>query len=154
MFKLNVDRSEIYTNVRWRGLIKRQLVRNMIERFIDRQWSPFSALDVQNYVKLELRMWIPLHQIRGFMKTRLGLSYKKGNWRSINLDMQSTKLFSNFCSDASSAIASYKTIMKFRWKFNQQRYLRSLFVAKKKRIMKFKQYNYKEVNKHDFSYCE
>ena len=37
MFKLNVDRSEIYTNVRCRGFIKRQLVQNIIKRFIDRQ---------------------------------------------------------------------------------------------------------------------
>ena len=33
-------------------------------------------------------MCIPLHQIRGFMETRLGLSYKNGNWRPINLDRQ------------------------------------------------------------------
>ena len=87
-FKLNVNRSEIYTNVRCRGLIKHQLVKNIIKRFIDQQWSPFSALDVQNYVKLELKMLITLHQIRGYMKARLGLSYKKGNWRPINLDRQ------------------------------------------------------------------
>ena len=64
MFKLNVDRSEIYTNVRCRGLIKRQLVQNIIKRFInsnDRHFQLWTSKIMWNwnsgcgfhYIKLE-----------------------------------------------------------------------------------------------------
>ena len=90
-FNIKVMRSEIY-KILCRRQIKQTFVQDAIWEFVSKRCSPFFSSEIQNHIKLELRILLPLHQIRSFMKTSLNLSYKKENKRPLNLDRESHNL--------------------------------------------------------------
>ena len=91
-FSSNIDRSRIYKKIRWRKLIQSKTVMQYISKFASWQTGCFTAADVQEYIKDQLLVSIPLHQIRKHLKINEKLSYKKGNPRPVNLDVSRVKL--------------------------------------------------------------
>ena len=88
LFGLKIKRHEIYSKVRWRKSIQQPYIQNTIREFVNQQSASFVAADVKRFVKSKLRVEIPEHQIRSYMKNSLNLSYKKGSRRPINLDIK------------------------------------------------------------------
>ena len=88
LFSLKIKRHEIYSKVRWRKLIQQPYIRSTIQNFVNQQSASFVARDVKRFVKSELKVEIPVHQIRNYMKSSLNLSYKKGSRRPIDLDIK------------------------------------------------------------------
>ena len=77
LFSLKIKRHEIYSKVRWRKLIQQPYIRSTIQNFVNQQSASFVARDVKRFVKSELKVEIPVHQIRNYMKSSLNQSYKK-----------------------------------------------------------------------------
>ena len=63
-----------------------------ISKYTSGQTWCFEAVDVQRYIKDQLLVSIPLHQIRKHIKINKKLNYKKGNPRHVNLDTVRVKL--------------------------------------------------------------
>ena len=86
LFRTKENRRNIFSNIRWRKLIESEIVQNEIMMYTSQNSSPFVAANVQEHLNDTLHVIIPVHQIRLFLKNFLGLSYKKGNNRPLNLD--------------------------------------------------------------------
>ena len=63
-----------------------------ISKYVWAQTHRFISADVQAYIKEQLLVTIPLHQIRKNLKEKLRMSYKKGNPRPVTLDVAKLRL--------------------------------------------------------------
>ena len=86
LFSTTINRANIYTKIRCRKLIEFLAVQNMIRKYVESTDGPFVASHIQQHLEQTLSVWIPLHQIRFFLKTDLHLSFKRGSKRPSNID--------------------------------------------------------------------
>ena len=91
-FSTNVKRSEIYSKIRCKRLIESEQIAKLIFNYVKNQTGWFTAKNVQDHIKNELSVMIPLHQIRKHLKLKEGLSFQKGNSRPININIDQVKL--------------------------------------------------------------
>ena len=91
-FSTNVKRSEIYSKIRCKRLIESEQIAKLIFNYVRNQTGWFTAKNMQHHIKNELSVMIPLHQIRKHLKLKEGLSFKKGNSRPININIDQVKL--------------------------------------------------------------
>ena len=91
-FSTNVKRSEIYPKIRCKRLIESEQIAKLIFNYVRNQTSWFTAKIVHDHIKNELSVLILLHQIRKHLKLKDCLSFKKGNSRPININIDQVKL--------------------------------------------------------------
>ena len=112
IFSKNLDRNRIYCRIRCRKVIDSIAIKNWISNFVRSQTACFVASDVQARIQKQLRVVVPIHQIRMHLKKVHNLSFKKGNPRLAWLDFEKIKLMRRlFCLKLAQRLNEIKLLV-------------------------------------------
>ena len=91
-FESWANKMSVLSSIRCKKTINYPAVQAWIKKYIEKEFGWFTSIDVRSYVKDQLSIILPLHQVRNHLKLCHNLSVKKGRSRSIQLNKRKLML--------------------------------------------------------------